>query len=595
MRVFVYLLGIILSFQVMGNERLIAAQITPATSQLDLTPFMHVLVDTEHIFQITDLLTSDFPLKFKPLSDTGNSFGFDKAVYWVKFSITFDESLSESFYLQYHFPVIDNITLYRLNDEGGYSESVTGDHYPFAQREINFRNFLFKLDYSAGETRHYVMRLQTEGSLQIPLSLWSSSALIELSDTVSLAYGFYYGVMALLMCAAALTYLLTKDFLFLSYSLYLFSFLMFQLGLNGIGFQYFWSEMNTWVNKVNAISLGSTVVFGFLFCGTFLKVWQQQERFKYFYYVLMSIGILSILFSLFGDFSIALIIAASAGILLPPVVFISNIYSIHAGYRPAKFFLAAWGIFLVGVFVAGLLYFGWVERNFYTHNAMQIASLIEVLILGYVLIENVQDLNRQKIKASIDASKYLKQLNMGLEAQVEERTRELKELALRDSMTGLLNHNTVIEQLSLLTKAAQRYQHQLSVIMIDIDLFKLVNDRFGHPSGDKLIIAIADILQKSLRESDVCGRYGGEEFILLLPETSGSVAQTIAENIRKKIMLLEIVEIKNTKFTSSFGVSVFDPEQPKADLINQADIALYQAKERGRNRVVLFTSSDSTI
>ena len=331
MRVFVFLLGIFLHFQVTGNERLPAAQISPATNQLDLMPFMLVLVDTEHALQIDDLLASDFPLKFKSLSDTGNSFGFDKSVYWVKFSITFDKSLSESFYLQYQYPVMDYITLYRLNAEGGFSESVTGDHYPFAQRELNFRNFLFKLDYSAGETRHYVMRLQTEGSLQIPLSLWSSSALIELSDSTSLAYGFYYGVMALLMCAAAITYLLIKDFLFLSYSLYLFCFLLLQLGLNGIGFQYIWPEINDWVNKLNAVALGSTVVFGFIFCGTFLKVWHQQDRFKYFYFALIGVAGLSILFSLFGDFSIAIIIAASAGILLPPVVFISNIYAIYAG------------------------------------------------------------------------------------------------------------------------------------------------------------------------------------------------------------------------------------------------------------------------
>jgi len=224
---------------------------------------------------------------------------------------------------------------------------------------------------------------------------------------------------------------------------------------------------------------------------------------------------------------------------------------------------------------------------------MQMASLIEVLILGYVLMQNVRQLNEDKISATLSASRYLEQLNQGLETLVEERTRELNEknrqlsdLALHDSMTGLLNHNASIEQLNLLRKAAQRYGYDISVVMMDIDFFKAVNDQYGHPAGDKLIIAIAQILSHSLRESDVCGRYGGEEFILLLPGTGSEVAQQLANSIRLKIGSLEIAAIDNTPVTASFGVTMFDPAQPGADLIRKADNALYLAKESGRNRVV---------
>jgi len=501
--------------------------------------------------------------------------------------------LQQTYYLHFSYPMLDSLTLFTEDGNGGFTRKITGDSHPFKQRDLVFRNFLFQLNPSSDETQNYYMRLQTSGSMQIPLSVWSSSALIELADSSGLAYGFFYGVMILLMLAAAVGYLFVRDFLFLSYALYLLSFMLFQLSMNGFGYQYLWSEMSSWVNRINSAAIGNVVFFAFLFCGTFLRVWQQQDRFKYFYYVLMGAGVISILMSLFGDYSIAIVIAASAGIMMPPVVLVSNIYAIQAGYKPARFFLLAWGIFLIGVFSAGLVYFGWIERNFYTHNSMQIASLIEVIILGYVLMENVRQLNAEKIVATLKAKNYLKQMNEGLELLVDARTSELNEknrqlsdLALHDSMTGLLNHNTSIEQYSLLRKTAQRYGLDLAVVMIDIDFFKAVNDRYGHPAGDQLIIAIAQVLTQSLRESDVCGRYGGEEFILLLPETSAELAINLAQAIRLRIAALEIVAIDNTPITASFGVAVFDPEQPKTDLISKADKALYQAKESGRNRVV---------
>ncbi len=588
------LLELMMPYQVAANSDPLIAHISPTASQLDLSPYVSVLVDREHALTIEDLSGFVSTLQFRSLSETGNSFGFDKAVYWARFSIKFDHLLKQSFYLHVDYPMLDSLILFSEDGNGGFTRNMTGDNYPFKQRDLSFRNFLFELHPSpSGSIQTYYLRLQTQGSMQIPLTVWSSSALIELADSTGLAYGFFYGVMIVLMLAAAVAYLFLRDFLFLSYALYLLSFMLFQLSLNGFGYQYLWPEMSGWVNRINAMSIGNVVVFGFLFCGTFLRVWQQQDRFRYFYYVLMGVGVFSMLLSLFGDYSIAVVFAASAGILMPPVVLVSTIHSILAGYRPARFFLLAWGIFLMGVFSAGLVYFGWIERDFYTHNSMQIASLIEVLILGYVLMQNVRQLNLEKISATQDASKYLEQLNQGLEALVEERTRELNEknsqlsdLALHDSMTGLLNHNASIEQLNLLRKAAQRYGYDFSVVMIDIDFFKAVNDRYGHPAGDQLIIAISQVLTQSLRESDVCGRYGGEEFILLLPETSAELAINLAQAIRLKIAALEIAAIDNTPITASFGVAVFDSEQPKTDLISKADKALYKAKESGRNRVV---------
>jgi len=594
MRVMIFLLGLIVTFGVSGKDFHSIAEFNPKIGKLDLTPYVQVLVDQERVYKIDDIANNRVSLKFKNLSETGNSFGFDQSVYWISFTLKNDNKVNSSLILEYSYPLLDDLTLFTEDGQGGFILSKAGDGLPFISRELDYRNFLFHIYQKPGQTQTYYMRLQTDGSMQIPLYLWSSSSFIEYADSTAYAYGIYYGIMIILMLAATVAYFQWHQFLYLSYALYLFSFLLFQMALNGFGFQYLWSDMNGWVNRINSASIGLVVVFGFLFCGVFLRVWQQQDRFKHFYNLFMGIGGLSIVLSLFGDYTVAVKLAAASGILLPPIVLISNVYAIRSGYRPARIFLAAWGIFLIGVFVAGLVYFGFLERNFYSHNSMQIASLLEILILGYVLMDNIRRLNYEKLSESVAAKHLLEQLNEGLESKVAERTRELhsknkllSDLALRDSMTSLLNHNTSIDHLDVMRTAAQRYGHSLSVVMLDIDRFKLINDEYGHPVGDKVILAIADVLKHSLRESDSCGRYGGEEFIMLLPETPAEHAFELAESIRRKIMDIRIPGVDELEVSASFGVSVFDQAKPQVDLIGDADKALYQAKENGRNQVVL--------
>ncbi len=149
-----------------------------------------------------------------------------------------------------------------------------------------------------------------------------------------------------------------------------------------------------------------------------------------------------------------------------------------------------------------------------------------------------------------------------------------------------------MEFLHLRKSSAQRYGTNLAVIMLDIDRFKLINDRFGHPAGDEVLITIAAVLRGTLRESDGCGRYGGEEFLLILPESDSENACFLAERTRKNIEALKIAEIDEISITASFGVAVFDPDYPDENLISLADKALYEAKKAGRNRVVLAESPE---
>jgi len=199
----------------------------------------------------------------------------------------------------------------------------------------------------------------------------------------------------------------------------------------------------------------------------------------------------------------------------------------------------------------------------------------------------------------------LEQHTHGLEKQVRQRTRELERanrqlqeanerlqrLAVTDGLTGLYNFRYLRQTLEMELHRASRQKSPLSLLMLDVDLFKQFNDRYGHPAGDRVLQRIAWILQKRLRVTDIPCRYGGEEFAVVLPDTDSPAAIQVAEEIRRRVEGEDFSEgtgVDHATLTISIGVASFpghgkDPET----LLKAADTALYRAKDSGRNRVVL--------
>ena len=167
--------------------------------------------------------------------------------------------------------------------------------------------------------------------------------------------------------------------------------------------------------------------------------------------------------------------------------------------------------------------------------------------------------------------------------------RQLEEISRVDGLTGLYNRRFWEEQFDMEYKRDKRNESTSSLIMLDIDHFKKVNDKYGHPAGDDVIKALAGIIKKATRETDMPGRYGGEEFAIILPDTPVANVEFVAERIRRlvenAIVVHDEVEIS---FTVSIGIAGF--EQTYVDStqwLDAADKALYQAKDSGRNRVIL--------
>ncbi len=183
-------------------------------------------------------------------------------------------------------------------------------------------------------------------------------------------------------------------------------------------------------------------------------------------------------------------------------------------------------------------------------------------------------------------AREIRELNRNLERKVLERTSALKEMAQRDSLTQLYNHGAILKRLEEQILLVKRYGRPLSILMLDIDHFKKINDSWGHQQGDIILKQSCRVIQQSLRDSDLAGRYGGEEFLIILPETQLEDAIHAAERIRSRIEKLGPTLSPPIRFTVSGGIADFRDNISAEEMIDQADKHLYRAKEGGRNRVV---------
>jgi diguanylate cyclase (GGDEF)-like protein len=179
----------------------------------------------------------------------------------------------------------------------------------------------------------------------------------------------------------------------------------------------------------------------------------------------------------------------------------------------------------------------------------------------------------------------------------QERTQmleKLKRLSITDGLTKLFNSRYFYNQLKIEIDRTERYQRPLSLLLLDIDKFKDYNDTYGHLEGDQVLIRLGQVIRSCLRKMDSAYRYGGEEFTVILPETEGDEAATVAERIRTAVEMERFTPIKDgdpVSITISIGVTEYNRKEEVALFVQRADKAMYQSKQAGRNRVsCLFTS-----
>lgn len=193
----------------------------------------------------------------------------------------------------------------------------------------------------------------------------------------------------------------------------------------------------------------------------------------------------------------------------------------------------------------------------------------------------------------------IRRINLELEERVRQRTQELQETqeqlreqSIRDALTGLYNRHYLRERLDAEFSRALRKNHPIAFLLMDLDHFKEINDTYGHQAGDQALVAVSNVIASHTRQSDIACRYGGEEFMVIMPEVGLNDAMQRAEYFRKSIADLEIESSgKVIRLTISIGIAIFLTHATDSDaILSMADEAMYQAKQSGRNKIVVYSS-----
>ncbi len=174
-----------------------------------------------------------------------------------------------------------------------------------------------------------------------------------------------------------------------------------------------------------------------------------------------------------------------------------------------------------------------------------------------------------------------------LRGELHARTVALEQLAYTDALTALPNRRYLEGRLAALLSAARRHDHALTVLLCDLDRFKQVNDTLGHAVGDRLLVAAAEGMRRRLRSEDVVGRWAGDEFLAVLPETGAAAARASAERLRIAVTRELRAVAPEIGVGLSVGIASWDGQEPPEDLVRRADLALYDAKRAGRDQVVV--------
>ena len=545
--------------------------------------------------------------------------GMETDVYWFSMMIEPTQSNQSRFLLHIDYPLLDNLDVAVYNHVGSKPVVTyfSGDRRNFGDRPIAHVEPLFPLPVSA-QSQRVIIRLQTSGSIRLPIRIWEETEFIEYTASRNLALGIFFGILVAMGVSNAFLTVTTKSVSFLFYSGYVINLALILMTLHGYGFSHIWPG-STWLqSKAIIVFANATIMFAALFTRSLLPIKRYSKKLDKVTKSISWICGLSIIVGLFVPYW--LMIKAFLLLLSLVVIFILSlgVWLSLKGEVVARYFTIAWGFLLVSGLCASLDNVNMIQLNISSNNLLVIGGAVETLILALILAINYSHSRDDLIDAQHFALEQEKQASTAkerllevqkryqddLEYKVQERTLEL-EITLRelsevnqelerlnaiDPLTGAHNRRHFDKRLRSEGRRSRREQTPLSLIIVDVDHFKKVNDEYGHDGGDACLIHVTNVFQKLIhRPTDDLCRIGGEEFAIILPNTDLEGAYHVADSMRHHLEVNPLeYEGQNIKLTVSAGVSsaIVTDENHAQSLFKHADECLYEAKASGRNTVI---------
>jgi diguanylate cyclase (GGDEF)-like protein len=555
----------------MAAPLLVLDRATP--DRIDLRAHLDVVRDPDKALDADSVRRATQAQRLSP--GIGLNFGYTRDALWLRIDIQSELPVSSDWRLELDYPSLDHAELY-----DGRSVQRAGDRIPLTARAIAHRNPVFALQLAPGERRSLLVRVESEGSLTVNPVLWRAAAFHVHSERSYAWQALYFGMLLALCGYNLLLWLILRDRAYFYYVLFGVSVGVGIASIYGMAGQFLWPASVDWSNRALVVGIAVSGVVAPLFAQAFLNTAAGAPRWHRWLTAIAVVHALILVMGLFAPMRVAMQ-AMSVGTLANCLLMLAcGVDCARRGLPGARIYVAAWASMLLGGVMMALRNFGLLPTHFLTLHGMQVGSALEMLLLSFALASRFNQIRAEKEEAQRRLVASLQQQERELEARVAQRTAELAEanerlkaLAHSDPLTGLANRAALSNYLNGIR------QTPVTLLLIDLDGFKPINDRHGHEAGDRVLVEIAGRLRAVLDSGTMVARLGGDEFVVVLPAAvdAAAVAERMLAIVRQPLASVPAAQVG-----ASIGIATGEVDAAGNELLRRADAAMYAAKAAGK-------------
>lgn len=552
----------LLAFSVAGLLILVSiflAYLPGQTKTLEENGIAHfsVFEDSQSILSGTTIHAAN--TQFTPVENSRLYKKRTPSAWWIKLTPLSTEPASKNNFIEISGASLELIDIYFPDG----TKVEAGKIRPVSNLEIKSRIWYIPIPEAHDNSKPIYIRIKTNTLMWVPVRIISAEQLINKSTKENLLFGFFFGIILSVIVINIFSFVILRDSYFSIYLMYLTSLFIYHLRVHGflylIPMPFFVLEAILW------LSLSGLGIFMMLFAKKFLNLRESYPVINIILNINIGFFILQTIAGIFVSNYIANQIAYITGAVVPLVIIVTTAFRYFSGHREVRYYLIAWCAMFTGTFIWSAT--AYIEAQISANYFFLIGTSIDSLLFTLAIFD--------KINMELSEKKLMKA-----------REEYYKDQARTDPLTGLYNRRYLDEKVRTMGNCGNSFE-KTSLMIIDLDHFKEVNDSYGHLSGDLLLAKMGTKIQKFIRKSDIACRYGGDEFVILLPGADLSVALSIAQalhsSIKNDIFYTESGE--QISYGVSIGVSEIRADDTFDGLFLRADAALYQSKRLGRNRI----------
>lgn len=583
-----------------------AIVLTPDSSGMSLNGDIELLEDRGAQLSIVDMADPAVQSRFKPANGRA-SVGQSTSPWWIKVTLQRESNSPSQWWLEVGSVTQLDLRLYLPGADGNWQERESGERVSYKQsRDHDFRHMLFKLPPLDQAPLTFYLRSYDPAGNSFPLRTWQLDQLIQASAEENLALGVVYGIIAALLLYNLFIFFSLRDSAYFWYVLTTAGALLMIVSMSGHGFQYLWPDnpVPFWLDRVTLPSL-----WGFCACRFTQCLMQTRSHVRWAHHLLSfacACYVIAIALEGLGQRNIAAWIIALLSLTSIPAALGSALIRWRQGYFPALLYLCGYGLILGSISLALMRATGLVQPAAWNAYVFPLSVAAESILFSFALAYRIQTLKQEKAEALIqaDREKTARMAQMQGSAdelqnavqlrtselaaanqQLCERERDLRHAAFHDPLTELPNRRFLVERCEAALANARRQSEATALLLIDLDHFKPINDKYGHDAGDLMLQSIAQRLREHVRSGDAVARLGGDEFAVLI---CGADAEQHARDIASRLLdeLAKPVSYgaERLTVTISIGVALYPRHASNfTTLYKAADQMLYKVKSRGRS------------